>query len=76
MKKVKRPPIWGNFLAHADEDLSPQPCSFHDGFVGLGCYHGSQAVEKYLKALVLATLDPDGTTETPALSLGYVLTIC
>ena len=30
----------------------------------LGYYHATQAVEKYLKALALSILDPDGVTET------------
>jgi hypothetical protein len=34
------------------------------GFHVAGFYHATQSVEKYLKALTLAIIDPDGTTKT------------
>lgn len=62
-----RPPIWGNFLAHADEDLLAFGLLIRNGMLRPGFYHGVQAIEKYLKSLVLSILDPTGTEETPSM---------
>jgi hypothetical protein len=60
-----RPPLWGNFVGYADWDL----LSFgwlYDGALRVAAYyHATQAIEKYLKALTLSILDPNGVTETP-----------
>lgn len=58
-------PLWGNFVAYADVDLLAFGLLVHSGLMVPGFYHGVQAIEKYLKALVLSTLDSEGTQETP-----------
>lgn len=65
MSSGKRPPLWGNFIAHADDDLLAFGLLIRGGLLPLGFYHGAQAIEKYLKALVLSIIDPAGTQETP-----------
>ena len=60
-----RPPLWGNFVAYADEDLLAFGLLINAHLGDLAFYHGTQAIEKYLKALALAILDPTGTQETP-----------
>lgn len=65
MSSVARAPLWGNFIAHADEDLLAFGLLVRGGLVPLGFYHGVQAIEKYLKALVLSVIDPAGTDATP-----------
>ncbi|HEV7674590.1 MAG TPA: HEPN domain-containing protein [Candidatus Angelobacter sp.] len=59
-----RPPLWGNFVDHADWDLLSFAWLFEGGLHLPAFYHATQAVEKYLKALTLSILDPDGETET------------
>ena len=59
-----RPPLWGNFVDHADWDLLSFCWLYQGGLLLPGLYHATQAVEKYLKALTLSILDPDGETET------------
>lgn len=59
-----RPPLWGNFVGYADWDLLSFAWLFHGGLRLPGYYHATQAIEKYLKALTLSILDPDGQTET------------
>lgn len=65
MSSVPRPPLWGNFIAHADDDLLAFGLLVRGGLMTLGFYHGVQAIEKYLKALVLSIIDPAGTHATP-----------
>jgi HEPN domain-containing protein len=65
MSSPVRPPLWGNFVAYADNDLLAFGLLIRGGLMPLGFYHGIQAIEKYLKALVLSILDPAGTRETP-----------
>ena len=60
-----RPPLWGNFVGYADWDLLSFAWLYEGGLRVPSYYHATQAVEKYLKALVLSVLDPDGVTETP-----------
>lgn len=57
-------PLWGNFVGYADRDLLSFAWLYEGGLRVPGYYHATQAVEKYLKALALSTLDPDGVTET------------
>ena len=57
-------PLWGNFVAYADQDLLSFAYLYSGGIRVPGYYHATQAVEKYFKALALATIDPDGRTET------------
>jgi len=59
------PPLWGNFVAHGDEDLLAFGLLRRGNLNALAFYHSTQAIEKYLKALVLALLDPMGAVETP-----------
>jgi HEPN domain-containing protein len=66
MQSRVRPPLWGNFIAHADEDLLAFGLLIRGRLHGLAFYHGVQAIEKYFKALVLSILDPAGTKETPS----------
>lgn len=65
MATPTRPPLWGNFVAHADEDLLAFGLLIEVNLGALAFYHSTQAIEKYLKALVLALLDPIGAVETP-----------
>ena len=60
------PPLWGNFIFYADHDLLSFAVLYQNGLMVPAMYHGTQAIEKYLKALVLSILDPDGRTETPS----------
>jgi HEPN domain-containing protein len=65
MSAATRPPLWGNFIAYADDDLLAFGVLIHGGLYVPAYYHGVQAIEKYLKALVLSILDPSGTIQTP-----------
>jgi hypothetical protein len=58
------PPLWGNFVGYADGDLLSFAWLNSGGLGVPGYYHATQAVEKYLKALTLSIIDPDGKTET------------
>ena len=58
------PPLWGSFVAHADSDLLSFAWLHSGGLRVAGYYHATQAVEKYLKALTLSIMDPEGKTET------------
>jgi HEPN domain-containing protein len=60
----KRPPLWGNFVGHADWDLLSFAWLYHGGLLDASYYHAAQALEKYLKALALSIVDPDGQTQT------------
>lgn len=51
------PPLWGNFVYHADKDLLAFSLLLKEGELPLGFYHGVQAIEKYMKALALSELD-------------------
>ena len=62
---AKRPPLWGNFVFYADYDLLAFAFLYQGGLRLPAFYHGTQAAEKYLKALALSIIDPDGVTETP-----------
>jgi hypothetical protein len=65
MSSGPRPPLWGNFIFYADNDLLAFGLLVRGGQLPLGLYHGVQAIEKYLKALVLSIIDPCGNQETP-----------
>lgn len=65
MATATRPPLWGNFVAHADGDLLAFGLLLRGNLSALAFYHSTQAIEKYLKALGLALLDPIGAVETP-----------
>jgi len=60
-----RPPLWGNFIAYADEDFLTFGLLAVNGLLSQAFYHGTQAIEKYLKALALSIVDPGGTFATP-----------
>jgi HEPN domain-containing protein len=60
-----RPPLWGNFVGHADQDFLAFGLLNAGGMFVLAAYHGTQAIEKYLKALALSIVDLPGTTATP-----------
>lgn len=57
-------PLWGNFVSYGDWDLLSFAWLYEGGLHVPGYYHATQSVEKYLKALVLSVLDPDGVHET------------
>src|ERR1017187_5782772 len=59
-----RPPLWGSFVHYADFDLLSFAWLNAGGLRVPSYYHAVQAVEKYLKALALSILDPDGVKET------------
>jgi HEPN domain len=60
-----RSPLWGNFIHHADRDLLAFGLLAYAQMYPEAFYHGTQAIEKYLKALYLSIKDPDGHTATP-----------
>lgn len=66
MSNQNRPPLWGNFVACADEDLLAFALLMQDNLHSLAFYHITQAIEKYLKALALSIIDPLGSAETPS----------
>ena len=66
MSNQNRPPLWGNFVAHADEDLLAFGLLMQDNLHSLAFYHSTQAIEKYLKSLALSIIDPLGSVETPS----------
>lgn len=57
-------PLWGSFIHHADQDLLSFAWLYSGGIRVPGYDHAAQAIEKYLKALTLSLIDPDGETET------------
>ena len=59
-----RPPLWGNFVFYADYDLLSFGLLMKGGLLVPAMYHGTQALEKYFKALALSIIDPQGITET------------
>jgi len=66
---MPRPPLWGNFVDHADEDFLAFGILSVNGLVRQASYHGTQAIEKYLKALILSIIDPQGSFATPLTEL-------
>jgi HEPN domain-containing protein len=68
-----RAPLWGSFVGFADLDLLSFAWLYHGGLRVPAYYHATQAIEKYLKALTLSMLDPDGETKT-ALNNRWLLT--
>jgi HEPN domain-containing protein len=66
MNSKQHPPLWGNFVGHADEDLLAFAWLWKGGLMLPAYYHATQAVEKYFKALCLSIIDPDGSKETAA----------
>lgn len=60
----RKAPLWGNFVYYADHDLLSFGLLTVYGLMLPAMYHGTQALEKYLKALVLSIIDPSGSTET------------
>jgi hypothetical protein len=65
MLRAPRPPLWGNFVGHADEDMLAFGLLASGDLHAQAFYHGTQAVEKYLKALCLSIIDPVGVSATP-----------
>ena len=55
-----RPPLLGNFVAHADEDMLAFGLLASADLYPQAFYHGTQAIEKYLKALCLSIIDLPG----------------
>jgi HEPN domain-containing protein len=55
-------PIWGNFVAHADDDVLAFAWLLQGGLHVKSYYHAIQAIEKYLKGLALSIEDPTGRT--------------
>lgn len=53
--------VWGNFVRYADLDVLAFAVLFQSGLRVAGYYHGTQAIEKYLKALAVV-LDPSGVS--------------
>jgi HEPN domain-containing protein len=51
---------WGPFVYRADSDLISFAWLHSGGLRVSGYYHATQAIEKYLKALALSVIDPDG----------------
>ena len=49
MQSRVHPPLWGEFIAHADEDLLAFGLLIRGELHTLAFYHGVQAIEKYLK---------------------------
>jgi len=64
MQNISRPPLWGNFVSYADEDLLAFGLLMQSDLGAIAFYHAIQSVEKYLKSLVLAIIDPEGYQET------------
>jgi len=62
---MKRPPLWGNFVGYADEDVLSIGLLISGGIFLPAFYHATQAVEKYFKALILSIRDPDGGNLIP-----------
>src|SRR5437879_8359250 len=60
-----RLPLWGNFVAHADEDMLAFGLLASADLYPQAFYHGTQAIEKYLKALCLSIIDLPGVSATP-----------
>jgi hypothetical protein len=54
--------MWGNFIGHADDDLIAAALLHSADCFELPYYHAQQAIEKYMKALAIAIVDPDGTS--------------
>jgi hypothetical protein len=52
--------LWGNFVYFADNDLLAFAWLFHGGLRVPSYYHATQSVEKYLKALAISGVDPNG----------------
>ena len=65
MSSQNHPPLWGNFVAYADEDFLAFGLLMQDNLCSLAFYHSIQAIEKYLKSLALSIIDPLGSIETP-----------
>jgi hypothetical protein len=70
---IKPSPLWGNFVAYADSDLLAFAWLYAGGLRVPAYYPATQALEKYLKALALSVVDPDGMKET-VLNNGWVRT--
>lgn len=66
LARKRRPPLWGNFVAVADTDVLALACLWQNRLYLPAFYHGTQAIEKYLKALALSIIDPDGVREAPS----------
>jgi hypothetical protein len=64
-KKYRKPPLWGNFIGYADEDMLSIGLLVMGGIRAPAYYHATQAIEKYFKALILSILDPEGGMLTP-----------
>jgi HEPN domain-containing protein len=62
----KRMPKWGLFIGHADDDLIAFAVLWANAPLSRApFFHAQQAIEKYLKALVLSIGDPLGENLTP-----------
>jgi HEPN domain-containing protein len=61
---MTRPPQWGNLVFHADKDILALGVLAYAQQYSQAFYHGTQAIEKYLKALYLSTKGAHATTDT------------
>jgi hypothetical protein len=80
-KKQKAPkavPHWGAFLALADEDLLAFAWLFSGGLHLSSYYHAAQALEKYFKSLILATVTslPTNTSWLNSHDLSHLAVLC
>jgi HEPN domain-containing protein len=74
MTSRSRPPLWGNFVPYADSDFLAFGVLNKNGLFVLAAYHGTQAIEKYLKALCLSIIDPIGTSATVETEKNWIMT--
>ena len=64
MSEKFHPPLWGNFVYFADQDLLAFAILFRAGLIAPSMYHLTQSTEKYFKALALSIIDPNGVRAT------------
>jgi hypothetical protein len=58
------PPPWGSLVEHADYDLLAFAVLLQSGLLKASFYHAVQALEKYLKALVISIVAPTARTSS------------
>ena len=56
-------PRWGNYVFDGDKDMLAFGVLWENQLIAKAYYHTVQAIEKYLKALVLSVSDPAGTID-------------